>query len=94
MVETCSCTVNTRRMVDSMGQLRFDLKAAISDFNARTGLHLTYDQLSNMSGLSVDMLKSLANRSDYNVTLKSVSEVCTVLGSDPRAFLNWVDKED
>lgn len=72
-----------------MGQLRFDLKAAISDFNARTGLHLTYDQLAEMSGLSVDMLKSLANRPDYNVTLKSISELCTVLGSDPKQFLEW-----
>lgn len=72
-----------------MGQLRFDLKAAISDFDARTGLHLTYDQLAQMSGLSVDMLKSLANRPDYNATLKSISELCTILGSDPKKFLHW-----
>lgn len=72
-----------------MGQLRFDLKAAISDFDARTGLHLTYDQLAEMSELSVDMLKSLANRPDYNATLKSISELCTILGSDPKKFLHW-----
>jgi hypothetical protein len=76
---------------NTLGQLKFDLKAAISDFNARTGLHITYDQLSVMSGMSVDMLKSLANRPNYNVTSKSISEVCTVLGSDPRNFLAWED---
>lgn len=75
--------------VYTMGQLRFDLKAAISDFEARTGLHITYDQLAQMSGLSVDMLKSLANRPDYNATLKSISELCTILGSDPKKFLHW-----
>jgi len=72
-----------------MGQLRFDLKASISDYNRRTGLHLTYDQLSEMVGMSVDTLKSLANRSDYNATLKSISEICSVLGSNPKQFLNW-----
>ena len=76
-----------------MGQLRFDLKSAMSDFDARTGLHLTYEQLSNMSGMSVDMLKSLANRSTYNVTLKSISEVCSVLGSDPRTFILWQEED-
>ncbi len=79
--------------VNTMGQLRFDLKGAISDFNRRTGLHLTYDQLSEMSGMSVDMLKSLANRPDYNVTLKSVSEICSVLGSNPKGFLDWESDE-
>lgn len=74
-----------------MGHLKFDLKSTISDFNARTGLHLTYEQLSSLSGMSVDMLKSLANRPDYNVTLKSISEVCSVLGSDPKKFLVWED---
>lgn len=72
-----------------MGQLRFDLKAAISDFNRRTGLHVTYDQLSEMSGISVDTLKSLANRSDYNATLKILSEICSVLGSNPKNFMDW-----
>lgn len=72
-----------------MGNLRFDLKAAISDFNRRTGLHLTYDQISEMSGLSVDTLKSLANRQDYNATFKIISEICTVLGSNPKSFLDW-----
>lgn len=72
-----------------MGHLRFDLKAAISDFNRRTGLHVTYDQLSEMSGISVDTLKSLANRSDYNATLKIISEICSVLGSNPKNFMDW-----
>ena len=72
-----------------MGHLRFDLKGAISDFNRRTGLHLTYDQLSEMSGISIDTLKSLANRSDYNATLKIISEICSILGSNPKNFLDW-----
>lgn len=72
-----------------MANLRFDLKAAISAFEARTGLHVTYNQLSEMTGLSPDMLKSLANRSEYNPTLSSVSEICSVLGCDPRNFFEW-----
>lgn len=77
-----------------MGHLRFDLKSAISDFNRRTGLHVTYDQLSEMSGISVDTLKSLANRSDYNATLKIISEICTVLGSNPKKFMEWEPEKD
>ena len=77
-----------------MGQLRFDLKAAISDYNRRTGLHLTYDQLSEIAGVSVDTLKSLANRSEYNATLKSVSGICTVLGSNPKQFLDWDQEKE
>lgn len=77
-----------------MSYLKFDLRAAISDFNRRTGLFLTYDQLSEMTGLSKDMLKSLANRPDYNVTIKSVSEICNVLGSNPKNFLNWEKESD
>ena len=72
-----------------MGQLRFDLKSAISDFDRPTGLHLTYEQVSEMSGISTDTLKSLANRTDYNATLKIISEICTILGSCPKNFLDW-----
>lgn len=77
-----------------MGQLRFNLKAAILDFNRRTGIQITYEQLSELSGMSVDMLKSLANRPDYNATLNSVAQICSVLGSSPRTFLEWHDPQD
>ncbi|NJL24427.1 MAG: helix-turn-helix transcriptional regulator [Calothrix sp. SM1_5_4] len=77
-----------------MAVLRFDLRQAIAEFEARTGLRITYEQLSDTTGLSVDTLKSLANRSDYNVTLRSISEICSVLGCDPRKHLHWSKSED
>lgn len=71
--------------------LKFDLRAAMNEFEARTGLKMTYEILSNESGISIDTLKSMASR-DYNATLQTISSVSIVLRCNPINFFHW--KED
>lgn len=72
-----------------MGQLRFDLRKALEDFEARTGIRLTYEALAQRTELSVDTLKSIATRDDYNVTTKNLASICDVLKCNPIDFLVW-----
>ncbi len=69
--------------------LRFDLRAALNAYEARTGLRVTYEELSARTGIAEDTLKSLATRPDYNATLKILTTIAGVLNCDPREFLVW-----
>lgn len=83
-----SCTVNTRAR--SMGKLRFDLRQAMQDFEARTGIRLTYDALAQRAGLAPDTLKSMACREGYNTTLKVIASLSDSLRCDPLKYLKWL----
>ena len=69
--------------------LRFDLKEAMQQYEAKTGLHLTYDELSQMTDISVNTLKSIATRSGYNVTVNVISEISLALNINPIKFFEW-----
>lgn len=69
--------------------LNFDLKKALMDHEARSGHRLTYEELAQLSGVSVDTVKSIANRNDYNTSLKMVSDISKILGVDPTGFFIW-----
>ena len=71
-------------------QLRFDLRLALQDFEARTGLRLTYESLAQTSEIAIDTLKSMATRDDYNATLRIISAICNSLKCDPLKYLVWV----
>jgi DNA-binding Xre family transcriptional regulator len=73
----------------SRGVLRFDLKALMNDYESRTGLHLSYDELSQMTNISTDTLKSLATRENYNATLSTIERVCVAVGANPIQYLVW-----
>lgn len=72
-----------------MSQLRFDLRRALQDFEARTGIRLSYDALGQRSGVSIDAIKSMATRADYNATLRIVGQVCDALKCNPIDYLEW-----
>ena len=72
--------------------LKFNLKEAMLAYEAKTGLHLTYDELSQMTEISSNTLKSIATRCDYNVTVKIISEIALALNIDPIHFLEWNPK--
>ena len=61
----------------------------MQDYEARTGIRLTYEALSQSTGLSVDTLKSMATRGDYNATLKVISTLGATLKCDPIRHLKW-----
>lgn len=77
-----------------MNNLRFDLRQAMQDFEARTGIRLTYDSLAQRSGLSVDTIKSMASREDYNSTLKNIAAIATALRCDPIPYIHWTGPID
>ena len=72
-----------------MSRLRFDLRDALQDFEARTGIRLTYEALAERSGVAVDTIKSMATREDYNATLKVISTLADALKCDPLRYLKW-----
>jgi len=70
-------------------RLRFDIKGASQEYEARTGLRLTYSELSSICGLSQDTIKSLASRTDYNTSLQVISQISNALNINPLRFLIW-----
>lgn len=69
--------------------LRFDLKGVIQEYEAKTGIRLTYSDISKITGVSTDTIKSLASRDDYNTTLLIISQICSSLNISPLKFLLW-----
>lgn len=74
--------------------LKFDLRKALYDFEARTGLKMTYEGLSAKTGVSVDTLKSLATRDQYNTTLQVISSICEVLRCNPINYFQWPEESN
>jgi len=72
-----------------MNQLRFNLRRALEDFEARTGIRLTYEALAQRTELSLDTVKSMASREDYNATLRNVASICEALKCNPIDYLSW-----
>ena len=72
--------------------LRFNLKTALSQYEAKTGLRLTYEELSQLAEISVDTIKSLATRNNYNATLHLISQISRVLNINPIDHFEWVDE--
>lgn len=72
-----------------MGHLKFDLREAMQDYEARTGIRLTYEALSETTGIAVDTLKSMATREDYNATLRVIATLADTLKCDPIRHLKW-----
>ena len=74
--------------------LKFDLKKALLNYEARTGIHLTYEALSSMTGIATDTIKSIATRSNYNATFKAITEISRALNVNPIEYFEWsVDLE-
>ena len=74
--------------------LRFNLKNAMQAYEAKTGLHLKYEDLSQLTGISQDALKSIATRPEYNATLKMITEIANALNINPIEFFEWRGSAD
>lgn len=72
--------------------LHFSLKSALDEYEAKTGLHLGYEELSEMTEISLDTLKSVSSRKKYNVTFQTVGTVCNALNVNPLEHLEWLDE--
>lgn len=73
-----------------MSHIRFDLRRALEDVEARTGIRISYESLAQRTGLSVDTLKSIATRGAYNASLKNIASISDALKCNPIEYLVWV----
>ncbi len=74
--------------------LRFNLRGLLEEYESRTGIHLSYEEIGHMANLSVDTIKSLANRPNYNATLSTISKIAESLGSNPVHYLVFSSDDD
>ena len=74
--------------------LTFDLRTLLQEYEARTGIHLSYSELAKLTNLSVDTLKSLGTRATYNATLQSLSIICSAVGANPIKYLTWNSEQN
>ena len=72
-----------------MLMIRFELRQALLDYQARTGIKMSYEQLSEYTDVSIETLKSIATRKNYNATFKVISIIAMSLGINPIEYLNW-----
>ena len=64
------------------------------DFQARTGIKMSYEDLSNDTDISVETLKSIATRKNYNATFGIISKISQSLNINPIEYLSWDLKND
>ena len=64
------------------------------DFQARTGIKMSYEDLSKDTDISVETLKSIATRKNYNATFKIISTISISLSINPIDYLSWEVKDN
>lgn len=89
MIDVTECIVNTPQNNYWIWMLTFDLRSLIQAYEAKTGLRISYQELSEMCGISVDTLKSLAARPTYNATLGVITSISLALGVSPLKYFGW-----
>ena len=65
----------------------------MNSYQQRTGGRITYEMLSQETGLSRATLESLASRATYNTTLRTIEKLCLALSCDPGDLLTLADEE-
>lgn len=60
--------------------IRVKLREALETAEARLGERITYDQLSQLTGLSRATLEAIGSRASYNPRLSTIDRLCEVLG--------------
>jgi DNA-binding Xre family transcriptional regulator len=63
------------------------LREAMDAYKRRTGQKVTYESLSDTTGISVATLQSLAARPGYNATLATIEKICRALRCQPGDLL-------
>lgn len=63
------------------------LREAMESYRRRTGVRLTYELLSEETGIAVTTLQSLAARPEYNTRLSTIEKLCRALQCTPGDLL-------
>ncbi len=74
--------------------LRFDLKSLLADYESLTGLKMSYEELSRMTSLSLDTIKSITSRKNYNATFQVVEKISLSLNADPTYYFIWDNNQN
>lgn len=86
MLHTKTCIVNTT-------MIHVKLREVMEAYRQRTGVRLTYEIISEQTGIAVATLQSLAARPGYNTRLSTVEKLCRVLECLPGDLLELDDEE-
>ena len=73
--------------------IRIRLREEMENFRKRTGVRLTYEVISERTGISLPTLQSLAARQEYNTRLSTIDKLCRCLGCSPADLLELVPEE-
>lgn len=60
--------------------LKIKLRTAMQAHHRRTGERMTYERLSELTGLSRATLASLASREGYDTRISTIGKLCEALG--------------
>lgn len=63
------------------------LREAMESYRRRTGVRLTYERLSEETGIAIATLQSLAARPKYNTRLSTIEKLCQALQCAPGDLL-------
>jgi putative transcriptional regulator len=64
------------------------LREMMDAFEARTGEHLTYEELAVRTGLARSTIESMATRLGYNAGLATIERICLALHCSPGELLH------
>jgi putative transcriptional regulator len=68
------------------------LREAMEGYRRRTGERMTYQLLAKRTGLAKSTIESIATRSSYNASLRTIDKICGVLGCSPGELLELNQK--
>jgi DNA-binding Xre family transcriptional regulator len=67
------------------------LREAMEAHRRRTGERLTYEKLSERTGIAKQTLHTIGSRDDYNATLELIEKLCRALAVTPGDLLELID---
>ena len=68
-----------------------NLRRVLELYQVRNDEKVSYAQLADRIGVSLETVQSLASRPGYNGTLKLVDRICRELACQPGDFLSFVE---
>ncbi len=66
------------------------LRKVMDNYRQQTGERITYELLAKRTGLARTTLESIATRSDYNASLRTIGKICRALDCTPGQLLEVV----
>lgn len=67
------------------------LRAAMESYRHRTNRRMTYAELADKAGVSVQTLSSIGSRRGYKPGLDTIEKICRVLDLTPGDLLEMID---